>query len=230
MAYKLPRKGIVDALAYCTPNSVSPLFCSLVVKYSKDHKQATISLRLSIPISGFDPEQSITLYYDANNLVPGETSLGSAAVLPSQDQLRKIVQQGKCELKTLSLVLRNHCSVEGPSVKKIAPKKSSESCFYLLADLAQATTVYILFDYNSFSKDEQARFEHCIEHIGDLTSFRVGSDYAKRPKLPDWTIFRPAEEVDFEQPPPYACTSRKRSKDGESTRLHGSFIRLTAFL
>jgi hypothetical protein len=80
MTYNLINKRGVPVLAYPASDVASQWSCSLVVKHSEARMQATISLQSSLPIHGFDSEQTFTLVYDADNLVHGETCLDHTTV------------------------------------------------------------------------------------------------------------------------------------------------------
>ncbi|KAJ4300814.1 hypothetical protein N0V90_002902 [Kalmusia sp. IMI 367209] len=212
MPHYLVRKGGIPALAYSTPNAASPLSCLLAVVHSEAYTQATISLRFSIHIVGFDDEQSFTLLYDANNLIPGSGSLGPA-IVQSQAHHDEIARQGIPDVKTLSLALKRTCPIHcPPSASSIAPRHGSHPSFRQLADLARATEVHILFDYSWLHRKHHARFQRIIEHPERFTGIWEGHYDAKSYRKADWTIFSPVEDAVFEDPPSYADVAKKRHR------------------
>jgi hypothetical protein len=204
MTCNLINKRGVPVLAYPVSDVASQWSCSLVVKHSETRMQATISLQSSIPIHGFDDEQTFTLVYDADNLVPGETSLEHTSMSLPQARQREIARQGSPKVKTICLTLKKPCPVWCPLASgTIAPKHGLESPFHQFVKLARATEIHILVDYNWLHRDKQARFERLVSHPEELTGFTI-NNYASRFRQADWTVFSPIEDVASEAPPSYA--------------------------
>jgi hypothetical protein len=203
MTYNLINKRGVPVLAYPTSDVASQWSCSLVVKHSETRMQATISLQSSLPIHGFDGEQTFTLVYDADNLVPGETCLDHTSMSLTQAQQKEIARQGSPKLKTICLTLKKPCPVWCPlSSGIIAPKHGFDSPFHQLVKLARATEIRIIFDYNWLHRDKQVQFERIVSHPEELAGFTI-DNYANRYRQADWTIFSPIEDVASEPPPSY---------------------------
>jgi len=213
MAYNLVRKGGIPALVYSTNNAASLLSCSLAIRLSEACMQATISLQLTVPLAGFDLEQRFTLFYDADNWVPGATALGPATLALPQARINEISRPGNPKLRTLSLVVKKPCPILCPPPESIVPKQGLESRFRELVDLAKAIEVYVLFDYNWVHRDNYAILNRLISHSEAFTGFHSGQH--AQAWLPNWTIFSPAEETTSEAPPSYTEASNKRSRQGE---------------
>jgi hypothetical protein len=99
------------ALACSASDVAWQLSCSFLVKHGDHPKRATISLQFSVPIQGFDKEQTFTYLYNADNLVPNTISLQDASTIPSQAQLDKIARPGDFKLTTLSLNIKMPCPI-----------------------------------------------------------------------------------------------------------------------
>lgn len=216
MIYNLVRKSGIPVLASPASDAAPQWSCSLAVKYLEARMQATISLQCSLPIHGFDDEQTFTLLYNADNLVPGNTSLKPSPPCLPQDGLHGIARQGNANFKTLSLTLKTPCPVWcPPSSGLIAPKDGSVATFGQFVDLARATEVHILLDWNWLHKDHHARFDRLVRYPEQLTGIPVDRSSATRYRLADWSVFSPVDDVTSEAPPPYATTSKKRPRQGQ---------------
>jgi hypothetical protein len=203
MTCNLFRKRGVPVLAYTTSDGALQWPCFLVVKHSEARMQATISLQSSIPIHGFDEEQNFTFVYNADNLVPGQISLNHSAMALPQARHGEIARQGNPQLKTLSLTLKKPCPVWCPSSSgSIAPKGGFDSSFRQFVELARATRIHILFDYNWLHRNKQARLQRLISHPEELTAFTI-DNYANRFRQADWSTFSPIQDEVSEVPPPY---------------------------
>ena len=175
MIYNLVRKSGIPVLASPALDAAPQWSCSLAVKYLEARMQATISLQCSLPINGFDDEQTFTLLYNADNLVPGNTSLKPSPTCLPQDRLRDIARQGNANWKTLSLTLKKPCPVWcPPSPGLIVPKDGSCAAFSQFVELARATEVHILFDWNWLHKDHHERFDLLVRHPEQLTGIQIG--------------------------------------------------------
>jgi hypothetical protein len=196
MIYNLVRKNGVPVLAYPASDDATPWTCSLVVKHSEDPMQTTLTLQSSLHIHGFDDEQTFTLRYDADNLVPSKTSLGLAAIPLPQGRLEPIIRHGNSQLRTLSLTLKTPCPIWYPhSVSNISPKTGFEASFHQLLKLARATEIQILFDFNWLRTDNHTRFQRLISHSATLTGLPVNGNLVRRFQQADWTVFRPVEQT-----------------------------------
>jgi hypothetical protein len=215
MSYNLLRKGGIPALAYPKSDPASQWSCSLLIKYCETRMLATISLQTSIPIHGYDDEQTFILQYGADNWVPGTISLGPATICPSRTQLNAIARDGKPKPRSLFLTMRNPCRIWcPPSTGSIAPKHGFDAPFHQLVKLARATAVHIVFDYSWLHRDKQAQLQRIINEPGELVGFPVDDHYAKMYRQADWSVFSPCEDVS-EAPPSYAEASNKRPRQSE---------------
>jgi hypothetical protein len=248
MIYNLVRKNGIPVLAYPASDDATPWTCSLVVKHSEDPMQTTLTLQSSLHIHGFDDKQTFTLRYDADNLVPGKTSLGLAAIPLPQDRLEPIMRQGSAQLKTLSLSLKAPCPIwYSHSVESISPKPGFEASFHQLLKLARATEIRILFDFNWLRKDNHTRFQRLISHSATLTGLPVDGNFTRRFRQADWTVFSPVEQPVFgengdvlsigelaveqagaEALPSYNEVSGKRCRPGESLSTCRSSLQPTS--
>lgn len=217
------RKHGFPVLAYSTLEPASPWLCSLLFKHSDKRKQATISLKSSISIHGFEDEQIFMFQYDADNLVPGTSSLGPATIPLPQTRLDEIARQAAPQMRTLSLSIKETCPIWCPPFSgPIAPKPGFDTPFHQLVKLAKATAVHILFDYNWLHKDHQPSFQRFISQEERLTGFPVGAYYAEHYRLADWTVFSPFDAA--QAPPSYAECSNKRPRQGKSSILNSHWM------
>jgi hypothetical protein len=215
MSYFLMRKGGIPVLAYPKSDPALQWSCSLLIKYCETRMLATISLRTSIPIHGYDDEQTFTLQYDGDNLVPDTLSLGPATICLSRTQLDAIARDGKPKPRCLFLNTRNPCRIWcPPSTGSIAPKHGFNAPFHQLVKLARATDVHIVFDYSWLHRDKQAQLQRIISEPGKLAGFPIDDHHAKTYRQADWSVFTPFEDVS-EAPPSYAEASNKRPRQGE---------------
>lgn len=218
MIYNLVRKSGIPVLASLASDGASQWPCCLAVKYLEARMQATISLQYSLPIQGFDDKQTFTLLYNADNMVPGNTSVQPPPTSLPQDRLHDIARQGNAHLKMLSLTLKAPCPVWcPPSPGPILPKEGFGAAFAQFVKLASATQVHVLFDWNWLHKDHCARFEHLIRHPEQLTGIPVDPSSARHFKLADWSVLGPVDDIASEAPPPYIEASKKRPRQGKST-------------
>ncbi|KAF2108433.1 hypothetical protein BDV96DRAFT_605793 [Lophiotrema nucula] len=149
-SYIFGRHGI-PALACSMPDGAPPSSCTLSVVHAPDDQQATVLLQFPILVPGSDQKQSFTFRYDADNLVPGTTSLKGPTVSPPQALLEGIARHGSPRIKTLLLALKHPCSVWCPrSPASVAPEDARQH-----VDFANAKEVHILFDYNRLHKDKR---------------------------------------------------------------------------
>ena len=226
MTCNLINKRGIPVLAYPVSDIASQWSCSLLVKHSDPRMQATISLQSTIPIHGFEDKQTFTLVYDADNLVPGETSLEDTNMSLPQTQQRKIARQGAPRMKTLCLGLKKPCPVWCPlSSGTIAPKHGFDSPFHQLVTLARATKIHVVLDYNWLHRDKQTRFERLVGHPEELIGFTV-DNYASRFRQADWTVFSPIKDAASEPPPSYTNIASEYSGNSIGKRpRQGEFFK-----
>jgi hypothetical protein len=209
----LPKKGI-PVLAYSTSDPLSQRLCCLFLRYSNQDKQASIILQSSIPIHGFDDEQSFSLLIDADNMVPATNSLAIATMSLAPDQVDKIARSGGTpDLRTLSLTIKKPCPIWCPSsCKSIAPKHGFDSPFHQFVKLIGASEVHVLFDYKWIHWDNRAPFQRIISHPEAFVRFPVDKHYEKYCWLADSSVFSPVQDVVSDAPPPYTNTPNKRGQ------------------
>jgi len=209
MAHNVFRKGGIPALAHLSSDDASRSCpCSLVVRVDETHKQATIALRFGVPLDGFDADQQISLVYDADNLVPGETRLGPARGDPSQ--LDRITRRGGKNFRSLRIALRQPCTVICPSSGSLAPRDASDARFQRLAALARATRLSITFDYTWLHPDKSAQFLSLTDSSARTGFPRNAAAVSSRET--DWTVFSPGEPAPPDAPPAYEHASSKRHR------------------
>lgn len=222
----LVRKSGIPVLAYPKHNDTSPVPLSLVIICNEHPPQATICLRSSLFIHGFKDAQTFILQYDADNFVPGPLSLDAALITLPQTQLKKVVRNGNPQIRTLSLALKKVCPIWCPrSSVSPTPEHGFETSFDQIVDLAKATKLDILFDYNWLHRDAHSLFHQLIEHSNKLSGFPVHKHYNKLYRCVDWSVFKirdtdahaeaDATTEDEEPPPVYAEASSKRPRHGE---------------
>ncbi len=206
----------ISALAYTTLDVASQISCTFRVRYRRDRSHATISLRTSTPIHGFDDEQTFTLLYDADNLVPGTTFLRPATLSVQQAQLARIARHGNPQLTTVSVNLKKPCSIWCPAYSSsIAPKAGFDAPFHQLVTFARATEVHILFDLKWLHRDKREQFQSLLRQPERYTGFPIDYSNAKGCRLADWSVFSPIEDPSLEALPSYAEASKKRSRQGK---------------
>jgi hypothetical protein len=204
------------ALACSTSDVAWQLSCSLLVKHREGSMRATISLQFSIPIQGFDEEQTFTCLYNADNLVPNKISLQDPIIIPSHAQLVEIARPGNFQLKTLSLNIRTPCPIWCPAFSgSIASKDGFDAPFHQLVNLAKATEILVLFDLNWLNPNKKEQLQRLITHIEEFDGFPIDEDNAKGRRLADWSVFSPIEDALPEALPSYFEASQKRSRQGE---------------
>lgn len=215
------RRGGIPVLAYTASDAASPVLLSLVFKCNESPAQATLSVQTTLPVYGVDDTQTITLQYDADNLA--SCSLGPATIPLPQLRLDEITRKGNPQIRTLSLNLKQACSVwHLPTSGPLAARAGFETLFDQLASLAKATKLHILFDYHWLHRETHAIFEHLVKHPEDLSAFPVDRNFAKKYTCADWSIFStPGDEHSYatsedEDPlPSYVEASTKRVRQGK---------------
>jgi hypothetical protein len=217
-----PSRRGVPVLAYSVSDTISQRSCLMFVKCSEDQKTASISLRFSIDIHGFDVAQKISLIYNADNLVPGNCFLSDAVDLPFETVQEVSPRQGTPRLKILSLELKKPCPVLCPPSRSILPKHGVEFPFQQLASLARATEIKVVFDYNRVHRNKQGLFQSFIRDPTEWGNYAI-DNVANRFRQADWQVFGPPASALSEAPPLYTDTPgtslrdcvNKRSRQGE---------------
>jgi hypothetical protein len=210
----------ITVLAYPTFDPLSAWQCSLFVERSKTRQEATISLQSLIPIHGYDVPPTLILSYEPDNLVPSENSLNSAKTIPvPQDQLEKIIRQGKPQLTILSMSLKKPCAIWcPPSFGPIKPKDGVEDIYYKFVKLAAATKVHVLFDHKWVQQSKYEQLLGIISYPEKWAGFRSSQGFTKLKRLADCSDFSQVKDAGSEAPPPYTAASVKPPRQGEFLR------------
>ncbi|CAE7213243.1 hypothetical protein PTNB85_10475 [Pyrenophora teres f. teres] len=217
MTHYLVRKQGIPVLARSRPDAAAPWPCTLFARYSDTQAQASLYIRFSIPVYGFSQDQTFTLIYDADNLVPGVNSIKPATTSLPQDQLDQLGRSGNPQLRVLALTVKQPCSIRCPhSTGSLGPKNGYEVPFHQLRKIAQATEIDVLLDYNWVHTVNRALLDKVLERPEELAGLVENGKYTKQHKRVDWTVFGP---VDQEDPPPYASASQKRSRQTATSSL-----------
>jgi hypothetical protein len=210
MAKFLVAKHGVPVLVYLSSPDASQWQCCLIVKHAETHKQATVSLRFSLPSNS---SEIVTLLYDADNLVPDETTLVQETISLPGDQLKHVARDSSPQLMRLCLSLQHLCLISCPA--RLPPKHSDVAFLHHILELASAKRVYILFDHKWVHQQNRALFKQIIDRPQDLTGLQTDSLKLYRPG--EWAAaFSSAEEAESVAPPSYSAASKKRSVQGES--------------
>ena len=209
------RKNGISVLASVEADMSSPAACSLMVKHSDAHLQASIVLKFSLLLRGFDSEQTIQLVLDANNLEPRRVKLEPSSTTVPQNLLLPILRnKGRPDsLYLFSITLKEPCIVRYPQSEysTIAPQSDVQEDFAHLVHLAKSTQIYILFDYQWLPSAKSDRLWSIVNHPDRLTGFRVEEKSDAAYKQGDWTVFAPPGASDV-PPPAYGDISRKRPR------------------
>ncbi|KAI0574422.1 hypothetical protein TUN199_06395 [Pyrenophora tritici-repentis] len=222
MSHYLVRKRGIPVLARSRSDAAAPWPCTLFATYSdtQAQAQASLCLRFSIPVCGFSQDQTFTLIYDADNLMPGGNFIKPATTLLPQDQLAQLARSGNPELRVLALAVKQPCSIRCPhSPGSLGPKNGFEVPFHQLRKIAQATEIDVLLDYNWVHTDNRALLEKLLKHPEELAGLVEKGKYTRQHKRVDWTVFGP---VNQEEPPPYASASHKRSRPDSAAPTNSS--------
>lgn len=212
--HRIFRKNGISVLASSRADMSLPSACSFMVKHSDAHLQASMVLKFSVLLRGFDSEQSIQLVLDADNLVPRHTKLQPTSTTVPQNLLVPILRnKGRSDsLHLFSLTLKKPCIVRYPQSEytTIAPQSGLEEDFARLVHLANSTEIYILFDYQWLPAAKSDRLWSIVKHPDRLTGFRIEEKSTAGYQQGDWTIFAPgANDV---PPPAYGETGHKRPR------------------
>ncbi|KAH7067040.1 hypothetical protein FB567DRAFT_599646 [Paraphoma chrysanthemicola] len=138
-------------------------------------------------LQGFDgAETFIVLEYGAANLVPGTTSLQNVTFEPAVSTLAR---SNTPQMRMLTLALKRRCPVWRPGTGPMTPKPGYEEQFQRLAALAQATQLYIVFDYAHLRRESQPIFDRFTTSPEELSSFDVARYYTQHHFQRDDTLF-----------------------------------------
>ncbi len=220
-------RGGFPALAYTRCDDSSPVSSYLVFKLSDSRTQATLLLQSSLFIDGFEAEQTFILQYDADDLVPGKISLGPAAIPLPQKRLDEIAREGNPKMSTLTLTLKKVCSVWSPPFPRpLTPQSEHGDSFHRLANLAKATELHILFDYNWLHCNQHVIFRRFVDQPDQLSGFPIWRYYreAGYRRVEDWSAFESGDAEDTDpdaatedeavDPPPVYGEGSKRPRHG----------------
>jgi hypothetical protein len=215
MATKKVFKNTVPVLAYADSSEIEEpwLLCSLLCKFSPDYNTISLLVTASVSLTGSNEEHIFVFVYGADIMIPGATTLAAGAGACSPAWLEKIAREGVPRMHTLSLTLRNACSVWYTRGQFPTPLLSYSTPCQQLVDIAKADKVRLIVDF-SWLRDA---YKSCIRHLTSdatgLASYPVSEILGRRFERGDWTIFQPLEaSID---PPAYTETSHKRSRRGK---------------
>lgn len=186
----------------------------MFAKYNPEETQASVSLRINVPLIGFDKEPHFTLIYGADILGSGTNISAKLTTALTQDQLNGISRNANTQIRTLSLKLKEPCPILSPLSLAPEAKDGSESHLHRLVRIAAALEVHVVYDENHVRHDQRATFTGVIKNIETLRSPKI--QYSKPLTLANWTLFSPIEDVAPSAPPSYSDASRKRHRQGES--------------
>lgn len=217
------RKSGIPVLAYPDCDA-APLSLSLMFRFNEVRATASLLLQSSLFVDGHDDKQTFVLQYDADNLKPGKSSLGPATIPLPQHRLNEVSREGNPQIRTLSLTLKKECPVWcSPLTTLATPKPDHEAAFHQLANLAKATRLHILFDYNWLHRDHHVIFQRLVDHPEQLAGFPVWRHYSKQYRREDWSIFNTdndnattEDEAPVGEGPPVYAESSKRPRHGQS--------------
>ncbi|UPX16755.1 uncharacterized protein EKO05_0007141 [Ascochyta rabiei] len=220
MTHDLRRSGI-PVLVYPASHA-SPVSSSLIFRFNEGRATASLLLQSLLFIHGYDAKHVFIMQYDADNLKPGKNSLGPATIPLPQWRLDQVSRQGNPQIRTLSLTLKKMCPVWTPSsLGPVRPKLDHEAAFTLLANLAKATKLHILFDYNWLHRDHHNIFQTLVDHPEQLIGFPVSRHYSKQYRREDWSVFNAEnagddatteDEAPVEEAPPMYTEGNKRPR------------------
>jgi hypothetical protein len=227
MTYNLFRPAGIAALACIATNNTSLLPCTLQVKYDESNLHATFSLQHAIHVHGFADAQSFILIYDADNLIPATTTCKSATRSLARTELAHIARTQISKVQALSLNLNKPCTILCPDVPgSIAPKANHEVPFRQLVDLAKATEITILFDWNWLHPSRLSPFLNIVSQPETFSGFPIDVKNLKGRRLEDWSVFSPTEDYVSNEPPPYVEASHKRHRQSEYSQPWSALLAL----
>ncbi|KAJ8114352.1 hypothetical protein OPT61_g3747 [Boeremia exigua] len=206
------------ALAYPASDlssPVSPCQCSLAFRCDHGAKQATLLLIATIPT--IDAPQTFAVQYDADKLLPGAVSLTCGNDHIPQLQLDELmrVKGASSDIRTLAIHVAQPCPVWCPPSQVYTHKPGFERPFQDLVELTKATSIHIVFDYKYLQKPYHGMFKAFAKAAKSLSAFPVERLLVVRGlRKASWNIFGPVDAIGA---PPVYATSRKRSREANST-------------
>ncbi|KAF2029775.1 hypothetical protein EK21DRAFT_89551 [Setomelanomma holmii] len=202
MAIFLVSKRGVPVLAYLSSPDASQC-CRLIVKHAELYKQATVSLQFSLPSNS---KEIVTLLYDADNLVPDESSLTQETASLTSNQLEHLTREITPQLMRMCLSLRQLCPISCSA--RLLPKHNDQAFLHQLLELASAKKVHILFDFKWVHQQHHAAFQQIIRCQGNLTGLPADLSTLYQPK--EWSAaFYPLKNAGSEAPPSSLAASKK---------------------
>jgi hypothetical protein len=208
MAHFVFRTGGIPVLA-SVPHKPAPWLCFLVVRVDESHHKATVELQFGRKFRGVDGERRVSLVYDADNLVPGTTTLDHANSPPPPYFLSQIARHNGRNLKILSLALMERCTIRWSRALGDI-EHSLDERYQQLADLARATSLHILFDYAWLNPAKSAQFLSLVDTSKQLARYPV--DTVSQFREANWTVLVPEDAAPLEAPPSYEDASLRRSR------------------
>ncbi|KAJ8113199.1 hypothetical protein OPT61_g4626 [Boeremia exigua] len=166
-------------------------------------------------------DSEFVLQYDGDNLVPNNVKLLSGKghlKLPQLDELPPVKGKGKKrpDVKTLKLSSKKlspvWCSASTPT---FSPKPGCEPAFQRLVDIAKATTIHIVFDFNQLHQHYQSSFKAFGKAARGLSGYPVEASLIERGlRKASWEVFAPTEVTGA--PPAYKSSKRRRQESPSS--------------
>ena len=207
------------ALAYPASNlsnSVSPCQCSVVFRCDDASKQATVLLVARIPTT--HDIQAFVLQYDADSPLSGTVSLSSGNNLLPRLQLDDLMRDKvnkHFDIKTLALSIQHPCPLWCTDAQSISPNPGYGPAFRQFVDLANSTTIHIVFDYKHLRKEHQGIFRAFRKVAKGLVGYPVEESLKEQGlRKASWEVFGPVDAVGA--PPAYETSgTRKRPRQGE---------------
>lgn len=215
----------LKALAYSASNSsdeepVSPCLCSLVFRCD-DAKLATLLLVVRIPTAHGTTDSEFVLQCDGDNLMPTRVKLSSGKgrlKRPQLDELPPVKGKGKkrLDIKTLELSTKQPVPVWCPaSTPAVSPRPGHEPALQRLVQLAKATTIHVVFDFNLLHQHYRGSFKAFSKAARGLAGYPVDASLIERGlRKASWEVFAPTEVAGA--PPAYeGSRPRKRARQGK---------------
>ena len=216
MSAKKTFKNSVPVLAYADASGIDEpwLLGSLSFRHSPTQNEISLLFATYLSVPGSDEEQNFVLVYDADNLVPGTTTLAPSGGACDPAWLEKIVRDGVPRIHTLSLTLRYACSVwcgrgeaRGLVVARPTPCRQ-------LVDIAKANKVHLILDLSWLQKNYLTCLRRLTDDATGLAGFPLLETLGRRFERADWRHFQP---LDSDELPTYQEASNKRSWRGKSS-------------
>jgi hypothetical protein len=220
MATKKVFKNTVPALAYADSSEIEEpwLLCSLLCKFSPDYNVISLLVTASVSLIGSDEEQAFVLVYNADNLIPGATTLAAHAGACAPAWLEKIAREGFPRMHTLSLTLKNVCSVWYTRGQVQTSLVSYPTPCQQLVEIAKADKVRLIVDFSRLQDAYKSCIRRLTSNATGLAGYPISKILQRRFEQGDWTVFQPLE-ASIEPPAytetPHTETSHKRPRRGK---------------